>query len=739
MRGILDRAVLLAALVLLALLGARRFARPAPGPADTPRGEFSAERALQLVERLAVRPRPVGSPGHAWARAAIVGELTALGFDVSERPAVGLRVLGERLLAARTVQIVARLPGTDAQAAPVWFAAHYDSVPNGPGAADDASGVAVLLEAGRAMASSPPARPVGLLFTDAEEAGLLGAHAWLQDPPPDWPGAGVLNLDARGARGPAIVFRSGPRSGAFERLVERADPPVGFDSAAAAVARLLPNDTDFGAFSRRGVAGLDCAFFRDVQAYHTALDRTDRLDLSALQAAGSLVLAAARSSDRFDPASARLSFDVAGLVRLGLPLGAARIAGIALGGVVLVFLWRLRRRAPQDRRFRWASLVPFAWLLLAVPAAWGAVRLVHHVLGLDRGPFGVGGRAFWLEDAHVAAQILVALSFVAAAAGAIGRPSLLRALAGSFALGAVALSAFEPAASHHLALPALALAAAVAFEERARGAVRRIGGSLLAALPTLLVTAPVVGLAGYGLTARMGALHAAAAAALLLPLAPSIAALGPRRTGASAALGAAFLYGAVALAPATPERPRWESVVDWVDAEEGEAWRLSLDATLEEYAAAALGPRVERRALEMPILGRRLEVFAAPLGGIEDAPPVVLEKLRVEEDRRTVTLGVPDDALAVELRLPRRSRASFAGALGKAAPDGGRVRVLDVFGPGGRIEFEIAEVRDRRLELECLVVRAGLAAAAPERPPESIPPPRIPETTVVRSVVRILQ
>ena len=50
--------------------------------------------------------------------------------------------------------------------------AHYDSVPFGPGAADDGAGVVTLLETARALKAGPPLKnDVIFLFTDGEEAG----------------------------------------------------------------------------------------------------------------------------------------------------------------------------------------------------------------------------------------------------------------------------------------------------------------------------------------------------------------------------------------------------------------------------------------------------------------------------------------------------------------------------------------------------------------------------------------
>lgn len=56
----------------------------------------------------------------------------------------------------------------------VLVGAHYDSVPRCPGADDNASGVAVLLAAARALSRSDA--PVGFVAFNAEENGLLGSR-----------------------------------------------------------------------------------------------------------------------------------------------------------------------------------------------------------------------------------------------------------------------------------------------------------------------------------------------------------------------------------------------------------------------------------------------------------------------------------------------------------------------------------------------------------------------------------
>lgn len=58
---------------------------------------------------------------------------------------------------------------------PIVIGAHYDTVPGSPGADDNATGVAVLLELARDIASGPLKYPVQIVAFDMEEYGCLGS------------------------------------------------------------------------------------------------------------------------------------------------------------------------------------------------------------------------------------------------------------------------------------------------------------------------------------------------------------------------------------------------------------------------------------------------------------------------------------------------------------------------------------------------------------------------------------
>jgi Zn-dependent M28 family amino/carboxypeptidase len=83
-------------------------------------------------------------------------------------------------LGGRTANVLAMLPGTMNPELVYVVSSHYDSVAGGPGADDDSSGTAALLEAARVLKEHPmPATIVFASFT-GEEAGLLGSREYVR-------------------------------------------------------------------------------------------------------------------------------------------------------------------------------------------------------------------------------------------------------------------------------------------------------------------------------------------------------------------------------------------------------------------------------------------------------------------------------------------------------------------------------------------------------------------------------
>ncbi|MBK9188615.1 MAG: M20/M25/M40 family metallo-hydrolase [Phycisphaerales bacterium] len=72
--------------------------------------------------------------------------------------------------------VIVDLPGTEFPREVLLIGAHFDAVPRSPGADDNASGAAALLEIARVLKDRPMKRTVRLVFFNLEEAGLVGAR-----------------------------------------------------------------------------------------------------------------------------------------------------------------------------------------------------------------------------------------------------------------------------------------------------------------------------------------------------------------------------------------------------------------------------------------------------------------------------------------------------------------------------------------------------------------------------------
>ena len=283
----------------LALAAVWTIPTPAPRGANGPPSQFSAARAFPIIQQLAAAPHPIGSLEHARVRDGLLARMALLGLRPDVQRGIGIergRYAGGDVAAGQVENLFGVLPGTNRAAPAVLLMAHYDSVPLSPGAADDMTGVASLLETVRALkADGPHRRDVIVAITDGEEEGLLGAELFFRENPLAGRAGVVINAEARGDAGRVAMFQTGPGDGEMVRLFARAaERPFG-NSVTGFVYALLPNDTDFTHVVRRGTPGLNFAFIGDQLAYHTAVSTPAHLDRGSLQHMGMQILGVTRA------------------------------------------------------------------------------------------------------------------------------------------------------------------------------------------------------------------------------------------------------------------------------------------------------------------------------------------------------------------------------------------------------------------------------------------------------------
>jgi len=279
----------LAVLGLVMAIGVNGLQPPQPLGLDAPENTFSGQRAVATLKILLgdESPHPVGSEANRAVRDRLMRLLTELGIEVQLHAAIGCAA--RRPTCANVENVLAEIPGETRDA--IVLMAHYDSVAPAPGAADDGSGVATILEVARVLLLSPVARNrILLVFTDAEEVGLLGAEAFFAEHPWARDVKAVINVEGAGAGGPSLLLRTTHDGGALLRAYrENAEAPVALSVAQEIFAR-MPNDTDFSVAERSAIPGIDFAFAFGFNHYHTPLDTIENLDPATLQHHGMNVL-----------------------------------------------------------------------------------------------------------------------------------------------------------------------------------------------------------------------------------------------------------------------------------------------------------------------------------------------------------------------------------------------------------------------------------------------------------------
>ena len=257
-------------------------------------GGFSNDTAMQHLKVIAREPRPVGSMANRIVRDYLVQYFKGLGFELDEQEGIYTYTFETRNVSLRFSNILARLHGTGDGTA-ILLMAHYDTVPNSPGAGDDGAAVAALLEVARVLKSEPRMlNDIIFLLTDCEEYGLLGARTFVREHPWFNDISLVLNFEGRGSSGPSIMFQTSPgNSRLIEHFAEAAVCPV-TSSLAYKVFSVMSTSSDFAIFRNAGVAGFDFAFLGSPQNYHANTDNIANIDPRSLRHHGVQALVLAR-------------------------------------------------------------------------------------------------------------------------------------------------------------------------------------------------------------------------------------------------------------------------------------------------------------------------------------------------------------------------------------------------------------------------------------------------------------
>lgn len=273
--------------------------RPPPADRDDPNSREALAAHIAFLAQPALKGREPRTLGSYFAREYIEDRFKAYGL------VPWAQTKGYELSFGLGKNLVGVLPGTDTNQGIVILSAHYDHLGKEggkiyPGASDNASGVAALLETARELSRAPqrPKRSIAFIAFDCEEEMLLGSLAFTcRDDVKAAKIAAVVNVDMLGRDFMDVVtntlFVSGTENyPALRKAVRRFGDtnslrvlPVGSD--------LTGPRSDHASFESLNVPCLffTCGVFRD---YHEPGDTPDKLNYDDVDRSARVILQTVR-------------------------------------------------------------------------------------------------------------------------------------------------------------------------------------------------------------------------------------------------------------------------------------------------------------------------------------------------------------------------------------------------------------------------------------------------------------
>lgn len=194
----------------------------------------------------------------------------------------------------KSANVIARIPGEEHSEEILTLTAHYDSVPQGPGAYDNMAGAAIIMEICRYFKEHTPGRTLEFIWFGAEEKGLLGSRNYVQ------------------------VHEGELKNHRFNMNVDLAGQLVGGnvigvtgDSSICSMITYLARETGIGMTTKNQIWGSDSNTFawkgipamtlnRDGFGMHTHYDTVDLLSAWSLERSAALLCHIAESFSHID-------------------------------------------------------------------------------------------------------------------------------------------------------------------------------------------------------------------------------------------------------------------------------------------------------------------------------------------------------------------------------------------------------------------------------------------------------
>ncbi|KAJ6669537.1 hypothetical protein lerEdw1_000085 [Lerista edwardsae] len=424
-RGLLpeSRVALVLLLYFLGLRGLvelshRQLVQPARGPQ-----EFSALRARAYLENItALGPRAVGSLANEVLTVNyLLKQVKAIEMESNHAHKISVDIQrptgtfsidflgGFTSYYDNITNVVVKLEPRNGAEHAILSNCHFDSVPNSPGASDDAVSCSVMLEVLQILSKSPESlkHAVVFLFNGAEESILQASHGFITQHPWAKSVRAFLNLEAAGVGGKELVFQTGPENPwLVQAYISAAKHPFASIVAQEVFqAGVIPADTDFRIYRDFGnIPGIDLAFIENGYIYHTKYDTADRILTDSIQRAGDNILGVLKYLAKSDYLAKSheyrhgnvIFFDVFGMFVLGYPARVGAIMNCIITALTIIYVGK---KILQSRKRAISYLkelaIAFGFTILSWFATLVAILIVAAFISI------IGRSMSWYTHFHV--------------------------------------------------------------------------------------------------------------------------------------------------------------------------------------------------------------------------------------------------------------------------------------------------------------------------------------------------
>lgn len=332
---------------------------------------------------------------HSKVREYLVSELEKLGISPQIYEYEDVYV--ERTYSYSDLQnIYAEVPGKSNSY--IMLVTHYDSSrakryaekDGSLGAADAGYGLSTILETLRVIKESNIELENGIkiLFTDGEEYGLLGAKQAVNEEEIFNGVNYLINIEARGTSGPAVMFETSPNNSAVVDLYSSTNKSFSY-SITPEIYRLLPNGTDFTVFLENNITGINISVLDGLENYHTPNDNPENLSYESLQHYGDQVLPIVQefvSSSKYSDPSAVTSDNDAIFFSIGsLFIKYSQTINYLLISVILIsiIILYVKSKSRNILKVLKYSLINLIYTIFSMGIAYIITRVVANINGRE--------------------------------------------------------------------------------------------------------------------------------------------------------------------------------------------------------------------------------------------------------------------------------------------------------------------------------------------------------------------